>query len=63
MLCVDAITGEEYLKLKERSKTEDVSSYFTEFVNDCVKSGVKYLTIILDNNSTHKQKMRSQARY
>lgn len=68
MLCVDAITGEEYLKLKERSKTDseawrnaiDVSSYFTEFVNDCLKSGVKYLTIILDNNSTHKQKMRSQ---
>lgn len=60
MLCVDASTGEEYLKLKERSKTEDVSSYFAEYASDCVKMGVAKLTVILDNNSTHKQKMRSQ---
>ena len=60
MLCVDAITGEEYLRLKECSKTEDVSSYFRDFASDCTKKGVKKLTIILDNNSTHKQKMRSQ---
>lgn len=60
MICVDAVTGEEYLRLKEHSKTEDVSSYFAEFCLDCVKQGVTKLTVILDNNSTHKQKMRSQ---
>jgi len=60
MLCVDAITGEEYLRLKEQSKTEDVSSYFAQLASDCVKIGTKKLTVILDNNSTHKQKMRSQ---
>lgn len=28
MLAVDAVTGEEYFKLKEKSNPEDVSSYF-----------------------------------
>nr|WP_211178622.1 IS630 family transposase [Brasilonema octagenarum] len=60
MICIDAVTGEEYLRLKEHSKTEDVSGYFAEFCLDGVKQGVTKLTVILDNNSTHKQKMRSQ---
>ncbi|KAB8319852.1 hypothetical protein SD81_013765 [Tolypothrix campylonemoides VB511288] len=47
-----AVTGEEYLRLKEHSKTEDVSAYFAEFCLDCVKQGVTKLTVILDNNST-----------
>lgn len=60
MLAVDAVTGEEYLKLKEKSKTEDVSSYFAELVSVCLQQGVKKLSVILDNNSTHKQKMQAQ---
>lgn len=60
MLAVDAITGEEYLKLKEKSKTEDVSSYFAELASDCVEQGFQKLSIILDNNSTHKKKMQAQ---
>jgi transposase len=59
LLAVDAITGEEYLKLKERAKTEDVSSYFAELCLDCVQHGVKKLTVFLDNNTTHKHKMRN----
>jgi hypothetical protein len=41
MQAVNAVTGEEYLKLTEKSKTEDVSNYFALLANDCVKQGVK----------------------
>lgn len=60
LLCVDAVTGEEYLRLTERAKTEDISSYFAEFCQDCMKQGFTKLSVILDNNTTHKQKMRNQ---
>lgn len=62
MIAVDASTGKEYLKLKEKSKTEDVSDYFAQLSQDCVKEGFNKLTIILDNNSTHKDKMKSQVK-
>jgi DDE superfamily endonuclease len=57
MIAVDAITGEEYLKLREKSKTEDVSNYFAELASECVEQGFNKLSVILDNNSTHKKKM------
>lgn len=60
MLSVDVLTGEEYFKLKEQSKTEDVSSYFVDLALDCVKQGFNKLSVILDNNSTHKKKMQLQ---
>lgn len=59
MLCVDAVTGEEYLRLTERAKTEDISSYFAELCRDCVQQSLTKLSVILDNNTTHKQKMRN----
>ena len=62
MIAVDASTGKEYLKLKEKSKTEDVSDYFAQLSQDCVKEGFNKLTIILDNNSTHKDKMKFQVK-
>jgi transposase len=59
LMSVDAVTGEEYLKLTERAKTEDVSSYFSELCRDCVQQGFRKLSVILDNNTTHKRKMRN----
>ena len=59
LLCVDAVTGEEYLKLKERAKTEDISSYFAELCHTCVQRGFSKLSVILDNNTTHKRKMQN----
>ncbi len=47
------------MRLKERAKTEDISSYFVEFCQDCLQQGVKKLSIILDNNTTHKNKMKN----
>ena len=47
------------MRLKERAKTEDISSYFVEFCQDCLQQGVKKLSLILDNNTTHKKKMKN----
>lgn len=62
LLCVDAVNGEEYLSLKPKAKSEDVANYLADLCSDCVNQGVTKLSIILDNNSTHKQKMRTQLR-
>ena len=60
LLCVDAVNGKEYLRLKPKAKTEDVASYLADLCFDCVNQGIPKLSIILANNSTHKQKMRNQ---
>lgn len=59
-LCVDAFSGEEFLRLSAEAKSEDVSLYLAELCLDCIELGIKKLTIVLDNNPTHKQRMRSQ---
>lgn len=59
LLAVDAITGEEFLRLSPTSKTEDIAAYIGELCKDCVKNKVKILSLIMDNNSTHKQKLRN----
>lgn len=59
LLAVDVETGEEYLRLKKRAKTEDISSYFVELCQDGVQQGVKKISVILDNNTTHKNKMKN----
>ena len=52
LLCVDAITGEEYLQLKSQAKSEDIASYFGLLCDDLSNQGCRKVTIILDNNST-----------
>lgn len=58
LLSVDAHTGQEYLKLTAKAKTEDLVDYFYDLALDTQRAGDHQLTIILDNNSTHKDKMR-----
>lgn len=58
-MSVDLITGEEYIVLKNRAKTEDIVTYFAGLGDDCIASGFNKLTVILDNNSTHKKKMQA----
>lgn len=60
LLCVDALTGEEFLRLSDKAKTEDVSLYLAQLCLDCIELGFEKLSIVLDNNTTHKQKMRRQ---
>ncbi|MEM9220016.1 MAG: transposase, partial [Cyanobacteria bacterium P01_F01_bin.150] len=59
-LSVDAITGKEYLLLSPNSKTEDVASYFGLLFDDLHTEGYEDITVYLDNNSTHKKKMKSK---
>ena len=58
MISVDAITGEEHVKLTNEAKTEDVVDYFYYLSLDSKNKGYNKMTIILDNNATHKDKMR-----
>ncbi|ABW32429.1 hypothetical protein AM1_C0122 (plasmid) [Acaryochloris marina MBIC11017] len=60
LLCVDAHSGEEYFALSPQAKTEDISEYFAGLCLDSVELGYTQLCLILDNNPTHKGKMRSQ---
>ena len=63
MISVDVNTCLEYLKLKEKSKTEDVSDYFLQCYQDCLREGFEKLSIILDRDSTDKKKMKSQLKF
>ena len=62
MLSVDAVTGEIYLQLETHSKTENVSQYLRDLCEDTFKDNIEKLVIVLDNNSTHKEKMKKQLR-
>ena len=57
LLAVDAVSGEEFLRLVPIAKTEDIALYFGELCKDCIREKIQHLTIILDNNSTHKDKL------
>jgi len=59
LLAVDAVTGEEYLRLADRARAEEVAEYLTELTKDCQQQGYQKLTVILDNCKTHKKKMRT----
>ena len=63
MISVDAFTAQEYLKFKEKSKTEEVSDDFVQWAQDCLTEGFDKLTIILDLDSTDKKKMKSQLKF
>ena len=63
MISVDANTCLEYLKLKEKSKTEDVSDYFLQCSQNFSREGFDKLTIILDQDLTDKKKMKSQLKF
>jgi transposase len=58
LLAVDAISGEEFINLVPTAKTEDIALYLGELCRECINQKICHLTIILDNNSTHKQKLR-----
>ena len=59
-LSVDAMSGQEYFLLSPQAKSEDVTIYMTLLCDDMVQEGYDKLSIFLDNNSTHKDKMKGQ---
>ncbi|TAF49237.1 MAG: IS630 family transposase [Oscillatoriales cyanobacterium] len=60
MLCVDAISGEEFFRLSVGAKTENVSEYLAELCLDSIEAGYTELCIMMDRNPTHKEKMQNQ---
>jgi transposase len=58
LLAVEAQTGQEHLKLTPTAKSEDLVDYFCDLALDTQQAGCTQLTIVIDNNSTHKDKMR-----
>jgi transposase len=58
LLAVDAQTGQEYIQLTPSAKAEDLVDYFCDLALETHRDGFKQLTVIMDNNSTHKDKMR-----
>lgn len=57
-LSVDAISGQEYLLLSPNSESKDVASYMALLCDDLLQAGYEKISIFLDNNSTHKEKMK-----
>lgn len=60
LMSIDITTGKEYLKLTKQAKTDDIVDYFYNLAIDTIKEGCDQLWIILDNNSTHKDKMKEK---
>jgi len=58
MLAVDAVSGEIYLQLQPNAKAEDVADYLVDLCEDAIKDNCTKLEIALDNNPTHKKKMK-----
>ncbi len=58
LLAVDAITGQEYIELTPKAKAEDVANYFYNLGLKAKAEGFNVLLVGLDNNSTHKYKMK-----
>lgn len=65
LLAIDVLTGEDYIKLTKQAKTEDLSDYFYELIIDLTLNNphnqyqnLDKISFILDNNSTHKDKMK-----
>ena len=59
MISVDAVTGEIFLQLPPKSKTEDVAQYLADLCKDACQENIEKISIVLDNNPTHKLKMRN----
>ena len=45
LLSVDAISGEEYLQLKSKAKSEDIASYFGLLCDDLLSQGYRKITL------------------
>ena len=58
MLAVDAVSGEVYLQLQPCSKSEDVVRDLMDLSQDAYNDNIETLWIVLDNNPTHKKKMK-----
>jgi hypothetical protein len=58
MLAIDVESGEEYLWLSSHAQSDDVARYMAHLTWQMEELGVERLEIVLDQNTTHKQRMQ-----
>ena len=58
LLAVDAHNGTESIDFAKKLNSENVAEYFHHLAIDAKQAGYTLLTVIIDNNSMHKDKMR-----
>lgn len=58
MLAIDVESGEEWLWLSSHSQSDDVARYMAHLALELDSQGVEQAQILLDNNTTHRQKMQ-----
>lgn len=58
LISIDATSGKEYVEMMPSSKADDVADYLSQVCTKIKNDGNNVVTIILDNNRTHKDKMR-----
>lgn len=58
MLTIDVESGQEYLWLSSHAQSDDVARYMAHLTVEMDRQGVERVEILLDNNTTHKQKMQ-----
>lgn len=58
MLAIDVDSGEEWLWLSSHAQSEDVARYMAHLALEMDTQGVEQAQILLDNNTTHRQKMQ-----
>lgn len=58
MLAIDVESGEEYLWLSSHAQSDDVARYMAHLTLQMDELGVERLEIVLDQNTTHKQRMQ-----
>lgn len=58
LLAIDVESGEEYLWLSSHAQSDDVARYMAHLTEEMDKLGVERLEVVLDQNTTHKQKMQ-----
>lgn len=57
-MAVDAFSGETYLNFDKNARSENVTLVMFILCKKVKSEGYSKLTVILDNNPTHKKKMR-----
>lgn len=58
LLTVDAFDGEIRVGIRHKAKSENVADFIGKEAVRYYNQGIKQLTIIIDNNSSHQKKMK-----
>jgi len=58
MLAIDILSAEEYLWVNSHAQSDDVARYMAHLAADSLQEGYHKLEVVLDHNTTHKEKMK-----